>query len=299
MMSGTHVVLFNEIAAGMTYRLYALPRLYASRDEAEASGGENTLLQSVFFAPDGLDVDFPLTWRPATMYDPADDTFVAISNIPFIVVTYENSTRLFVLPEFVPATKYERLGGTDDEGRSPLPLPEKMLFPEPGIDLPYMHKRNYADHVRITSGFDAAFMVWLGHADDWIVMSTQYSKLHPKTRAAASSCDPKSSTVVKLDHGSDDCRNHNRYHDASSPRRLGTADFSHARLCLSPMSGTAFHTTLLDRRVGLVHMWEWMVPPQPAMPDTDWNDDLIEQFYGFDSQGFGVPPATTHYNSVY
>ena len=298
-MSGTHIVLFNGIAAGMTYRLYALPKLYASRGEAEGSGGESTLLQSVLFAPDGLDVDFPLTWRPATMYDPADDTYVAISNIPFIVVTYEYSTRLFILPGFVPATKYERIDDTDDKVKSLLPLREKMLFPEPGIELPYMHKRNYADHVRITSGFDAAFMVWLGHGDDWMVMSTRYDEHHSRARAPY---DSSVSTAEKLGH-----HNHDRYHDAgkcdgrrkwnAGPRRLGTADLSHPRLCLNPMSGTAFHTTQLDRRLGLVHMWEWMVPPQPAMPDADWKEEIMEEF-GFDSQGFGVHPATTRYNSV-
>lgn len=280
----------------MTYRLYALPKLYASRCEAEASGGENTLLQAVLFAPDGLDVDFPLTWRPTTMYNPADDTYVAISNIPFIVVTYGYSTRLFVLPEFVPATKYERIDDKDDENRILLPLLEKQLFLEPAIDLPYMHKQNYADHVRITSGFDAAFMVWLDHDDDWMVMSTRYEEHHPKARSVLSPCDPTFSTTTmgRPDHDSDHCGNpsrcgHRRRWNAG-PRKLGSAELSHPRLCLSPMSGTAFHTTHVDRRVGAVHMWEWMVH-EPEIPDIDWNKEVMEAF-GFDIHDFGVPPSS-------
>jgi len=252
MMSGTHIVLFNQTTAGMTYRLYALPKFYAHRGEAEVRGGENTLLQAVLFAPGGLDVDFPLTWRPATMYNPTDDNYVAISNTPFIVVTYESSTRLFVLPEFVPAHKYERFDCDDGEGGTLLPPPEETLFPEPPIDLPYMHKRHYDDHVRITSGFDAAFMVWLNDEDDWMIMPTRYDKHHSG-----------------VDHQRDKFRDHDGYRNASkgdrqrkrrnnNPRRIGKVANSHPRLLLNPMTGTAFYTTDQDCKFGFVHMWEWM-----------------------------------------
>lgn len=288
-MSGAHIVLFNRITAGMTYRLYALPKFYVSRCEAEANGGENTLLQAVLFAPGGLDVDFPLTWRPATMYNAADDTYVAISNIPFIVVTYEYSTRLFVLPEFVPTTKYDRIDVKDDDGRSILPPPEKMLFPEPAIDLPYMHKQDYADHVRITSGFDAAFMVWLDHKDDWMVMSTRYDEHHAPPVAYEH-------TGEKASRAGDNCRNVGRYGRRRRPRKLGNGDVSHTRLCLSPMSGTAFHTTRVDRSAGVVHMWEWLVPPQHDVANTVRDNQVMEAF-GFDVGGFGVPLGTTNYDS--
>jgi len=56
------------------------------------------------------------------------------------------------------------------------------------------------------------------------------------------------------------------------------------------MSGAAFHTTHVDRRVGAVHMWEWMCL-EPEIPDIDWNKEVMEA-YGFDVDDFGIPPST-------
>lgn len=241
-MSGTHIVLFNGTAAGMTYRLYSLPKMHSSRAEAEASGGENTLLQIVLFAPNGLDVDFPLTWRPACMHHThvLDGNFVSIDHVPFVVVTYESTTRLFPLPSFLPTTEYASIAGTEAR----LPPPEQMLFPKPAIELSYMHKRNYADHVRITSGFESAFMVWLDDDDHWMILPTRYDTHGDSSRSNKISSQPSDPAKPSTSRN-------------FVPRRLGNAERSHYRLCLSPTLGMAFHVRLTDRPRGLVHVWEW------------------------------------------
>lgn len=249
MSSGNHIVMFNRTSAGMTYRLYALPKMHSSRALAEADGGQNTLLHSVLFAPTGLDVDFPLTWRPASMAagDGVDEeNLLSIDTIPFIVVTYESSTRLFRLTSFLTWTKYKPV---DNKVTHP-PLLEESLFAEPPIELPYVRKRDYADHVRITSAFKSAFLVWFDSNNDWLVLPTRYdthvpAPTHDTTTITPSLTQPSSSPDPRFE-----------------PRVLGSTEMSQNRLCLNPSRGMAFYMDIWDRQFGYVHMWEWMIPPR-------------------------------------
>lgn len=271
-MSGPHIVLFNHTDAGMTYRLYTLPKMHSSRALAEASGGENSLIQSVIFAPEGLDVDFPLTWRPATMHNHVgpDDYFMSIDSIPFIVVTYESSTRLFYLPSFLPSSKYTSM---DIQDGTP-PSPEQMLFPNPPIELPYVRKRHYADHVRITSGFKSAFLVWFDANDEWQVLPTRYDTHIPPPAPNSSATPPNQTSPPPA-------------HRCFEPRFLGQTYMSLNRLCLSPALGMAFYMEDHDRRQGHIHMLEWIIPPKGVDHvdplEADFHVDLLTGMGEFDT----------------
>ncbi|KAF8314774.1 hypothetical protein DL93DRAFT_991877 [Clavulina sp. PMI_390] len=239
MMAGRHIVLFNQTADGMTYRLYSLPKMHPTAEEAETNS-ENTLVQSVLFAPEGLDVDFPLSWRPAGMHPRSgiDDHFISIDSIGFVVVTYESSTRLFYLPDFLPWAKYPKVA----EGT--VPQPEDMVFPVPSIEVPRMTKRHFADHVRITSSFDCAYMVWFDAENQWWILPTRYSDHNPHHDTSEPSTSSNSSSSLP----------------PFSPRVLGRTKCGTPRLCLSPTAGQAFYTEVDDRVHGYVHLWDWVLP---------------------------------------
>lgn len=111
MASGTHVVLFHWTLNGMIYRLYEMPRMYPTLRDAHS---EKTLVQAALFAPGGVHVDVPTTYRPASLHDPTIKThehFATFSTVPFVVVTYdamlfEGSTRLFRVRDFFPSTHF-------------------------------------------------------------------------------------------------------------------------------------------------------------------------------------------------
>lgn len=248
--------MFNRTSAGMTYRLYAFPKMHSSRALAEADEGQNTLLHSLLFAPAGLDVDFPLTWRPASMAarEGVDENLLSIDTIPFIVVTYESSTRLFRLTSFLTWTKYKLV---DNQPSNP-PLPEQSLFAEPPIELPYVRKRDYADHVRITSAFKSAFLVWFDSHNDWLVLPTRYD-----THLPAPAPSPTHHTITTPSLNQPSSVPDPRF----EPHVLGSTEMSQNRLCLNPSRGMAFYMEIWDRRFGYVHMWEWIIPP-PRVDST-------------------------------
>lgn len=251
MSSGSHIVLFQESPAGIYYRLYGMPKLHDTQGIAEAHK-ENTLLQAALFAPGGLDVDIPLPWRPATMYSPADAQFTTISTVPFVVVTLPSATHLFVMRDFLPSTMFNILKppGSDLPLETIQHLPEYLraesLFPYPHISLPYMKKRHFSDHVRIHSGFNSAFLVFIDPSNRWRVLTTPLSMHTP---------DPAPAAVE---------------------RRLGTEPDSDKSLCLSVMRGTALFMSRHDRSEGRVSVWEYCTSGVGGEEDLEEELDLSD-----------------------
>lgn len=210
-----------------------MPKLHETPGIAEVNK-ENTLLQAAIFAPGGLDVDIPLPWRPATMYSPADAQFTTISMVPFVVVTLIHATHLFAMRDFLPNSMFNILKppGSDLPLEAIQHLPEQLraqsLFPYPHISLPYMKKRHFSDHVRIHSGFDSAFLVFIDPSNRWRVLATSLEMHTPGP-------EPEPAAVE---------------------RRLGTEPYSDKSLCLSVMRGTALFMSG-NRSEGRASVWEY------------------------------------------
>lgn len=244
MSSGSHIVLFQESPAGIYYRLYGMPKLYATAEIANENK-ENTLLQAALFAPGGLDVDIPLPWRPASMHSPTDAPFTTIAMVPFVVVTLPTTTQLFILREFIPSTMFTILKSPGDdfplESLEHLPdhLRAQSLFPYPYVTLPYMKKRHFSDHVRIHSGFDSAFLVFIDPSNRWRVLATSFA----------------GATLT------------------ATERRLGTEPDSDKSLCLSVMRGTALFMNRKDRLEMRLSVWEYCA-------SGIGDDDSLEEDWG-------------------